>query len=236
MIKALGLQFRGRNAWPLFRSYRPGYHPWYVTREEAQVLTVALYQAIEVAVRFKADPELLTPPRANHYFVRVPQQEEAGLRWSDAWLEPHPLEKPIIIAQPLDENRLERLNRTITERRGIWELDSFYSPMGVTEKGERPYYPLIILWVERSSRFIVNHDLAHPLEGLSALPEQFMILAENIRALPEELVIKKAEIFKLLEPITRKLGIKLRKAARLRALEEVQTSMFEILMGRAANV
>ena len=236
MIKALGLQFRGRTAWPLFRSYRPGYHPWYVTREEAQFLTVALHQTIEVAVRFKADPELLTPPRENHYLVRVPQQEKAGLRWTDEWLEPRPLDKPVIVAQPLDEDRLERLNRTITERRGIWEIDSFYSLMGVAEKGERPYYPLIILWVERSSKFKVNHYLAHPSEGLSELLEQFMILAENIGSLPQEIVVKKAETFKLLESITRKLGIKLRKVASLRALEEVQTSMFEIFMRRASNV
>lgn len=33
VIKELGLKFRGRNSWPLFRSYRPGYHPWYLTKE-----------------------------------------------------------------------------------------------------------------------------------------------------------------------------------------------------------
>ncbi|MGA9347192.1 MAG: hypothetical protein WBW48_00105 [Anaerolineae bacterium] len=27
VIKRLGLKFRGRIAWPLFRSYRPAYHP-----------------------------------------------------------------------------------------------------------------------------------------------------------------------------------------------------------------
>ncbi|MFQ5814136.1 MAG: hypothetical protein ACE5I2_13255, partial [Anaerolineae bacterium] len=31
VIKRLGLKFRGRTAWPLFRSYRPAYHPWYLT-------------------------------------------------------------------------------------------------------------------------------------------------------------------------------------------------------------
>ena len=234
VIKALGLQFRGRNAWPLFRSYQPGYHPWYVTHEEALFLTVALHQTIEVAVRFKADPELLTPPGAHQYFVRVPHKVEAGLRWTDEWLEPRPLEKPVTVAQPLNENRLEKLNRTITERRGIWEIDSFYSPMGVIEKGERPYYPLIILWVERFSRFIVNHDLAQPSEGLSELPDQFMNRVETMGSLPQEIVVKKAETFTLLEPITRKLGIKLMKVERLSALEEVQTSMFEIFMRRAS--
>ena len=29
LIKQVGLTFRGRNAWPLFRSYRPGFMPWH---------------------------------------------------------------------------------------------------------------------------------------------------------------------------------------------------------------
>src|SRR5690606_28813463 len=37
-IKSLGLKFRGRNAWPQFRSYRPGYAPWYIEKDEARLL------------------------------------------------------------------------------------------------------------------------------------------------------------------------------------------------------
>jgi hypothetical protein len=57
---------------------------------------------------------------------------------------------------------------------------------------------------------------------------------ETMGSLPQEIVVKKAETFTLLEPITRKLGIKLMKVERLSALEEVQTSMFEIFMRRAS--
>jgi len=83
LIKELGLKFRGRNAWPLFRSYRPGYHPWFVTNTEARFLTIALVQAVDVALRLKHDPQLLTPPRKGHYLVRVSEQRADGLHWSD---------------------------------------------------------------------------------------------------------------------------------------------------------
>ncbi len=37
LIKQLGLKFKG-GAWPMFRSYRPGYLPWFVTLDEARFL------------------------------------------------------------------------------------------------------------------------------------------------------------------------------------------------------
>jgi hypothetical protein len=51
IIKELGLRFRGENAWPVFRSYRTGYHPWYLEPEEVLRLSVALEQLLDVAPR-----------------------------------------------------------------------------------------------------------------------------------------------------------------------------------------
>jgi hypothetical protein len=41
VIRSLNLKFRGKNAWPLFRHYLPGYLPWFVTEAQAQVLRPA---------------------------------------------------------------------------------------------------------------------------------------------------------------------------------------------------
>src|SRR5262249_43071922 len=43
VVKVLGLAPRGR-AWPLFRSFRPGFVPWYVDQAEATVLQTVLEQ------------------------------------------------------------------------------------------------------------------------------------------------------------------------------------------------
>lgn len=230
VIKTLGLKFRGRNSWPLFRSHRPGYHPWYLTSEEAKYLTLALHQAIDVSLRFKDDPEMLTPPMENQYLVRVPNEEKDGSRWRDEWLEPLPLEKVEIIAEPVDANRLEEIKRIISRRQGVWEIDFFYSPEGVREKEERPYYPYVVLWVEHYSGHVLNFHLAKPTEWVYEFPEQFLKFIENIKSLPQEILVKKEETFKLLEPIASRLGIKLRRVRRLIALEEAQTGMFEFFI------
>ncbi len=138
-IKALGLKFRGSNAWPLFRSYVPGFVPWYLAGEEARFLTVALKQAIDVSTRFKNDPGLLVHPSKVHYLVRVPDKLGESIIWKDEWLEPSPLKKEDSPTMPIDETTLSRLKKARLQRRGTWEIDFFYVPAPVWEKGERPY-------------------------------------------------------------------------------------------------
>lgn len=43
VIRKLGIAFRGKNAWPQFRSLLPGYIPWFLTEPEARFLTIALH-------------------------------------------------------------------------------------------------------------------------------------------------------------------------------------------------
>jgi len=141
LIKKFGLKFSGPDSWPLFRSYRPGCYPWYLTGEEARYLTLCLWQAIDVALRFKDDSEILTPPTENRYLVRVPKKDKTGLSWRDMWMEPLPLQKGEIIVEPIDEVRLAKIKRRIPHRQGVWEVDYFYYSEPIREKEERPFYP-----------------------------------------------------------------------------------------------
>jgi len=60
------------------------------------------------------------------------------------------------------------------------------------------------------------------LEYRANFQEQFLRLIESVRILPQEVRIKKEEVFKLLEPITAKLEVKLMLVQKLPALEEAQ--------------
>ena len=231
LIKKFGLRFSGPNSWPLFRSYQPGYYPWYLTNEEARYLTLCLWQTIDVSRRFKDDSEMLTSPTENHYLVRVPKKNETGLSWRDEWIEPLPFKKEEIIVEPIDRDRLEKIKRRIPNGQGVWEIDFFYLPEAVKEKGRRPFYPYVTLWVEHDSGFILKHYLAKPAECISEFQGQFLKLAENYKYLPQEILVKKEETFKLLKPITSELGINLRRVKKLEMLEEAKESMFKFTAG-----
>jgi len=230
VIKRLGLKFRGRTAWPLFRSYRPAYHPWYLTADEARFLTLALQQAKGVCLRFREDPTLFDPPREELWFVRVPEETEEGLSWKDAWLEPAPLEEEELPTVPIDELRLARLKKTAQFMEAIWEMDFFLSPSAVQEKrGERPYYPYMTMTVDHGSGFVFGTDLDSPGSHLERFPERFLALAERLNRLPVEIWVKKEEAYDLLESITSRLGIELYLVDELEALEDARIALGRFL-------
>ncbi len=106
IIRALGLKFRGKKQWPMFRSYRPGFVPWFLTPPEVRFLLVALRQAMEVATRLRDHSDLLDPPDGDTeiYFVRVLE----GGTWRDRWQRPAPYKVPQSVPL-LDEVRLARV-------------------------------------------------------------------------------------------------------------------------------
>jgi hypothetical protein len=236
VIKKLGLKFRGRNEWPLFRSYLPGYHPWYLTEEEARFLTFALQQAVEVALRFKGDPEMLIPPERGYFFVRVAEKEGERWRWKDAWLEPSPIEieGEEIVAEPVDENRLERIKGRARRQQRILEIDFFYSSQGVREEKERPYYPYVLLLADHYSGLILCAHIAKPLksEYQREFVEKILNFFEENEVIPEKILVEKEGLYKLFEPVTSRLGIKLKETRRLRAIEDAKDSLYECFARR----
>jgi len=111
IIKELGLKFRGRQAWPMFRSYRPGFLPWYLEASEARFLACALEQAVEVAQRFKQDPEMLRSEDPEAYLVRVAHEGESGIVWEDQRMT-IALPEPDRIFISLNVALLEHVNRS----------------------------------------------------------------------------------------------------------------------------
>ncbi len=229
-IKRLGLKFRGRNAWPQFRSYLPGYAPWFLTRPEVRYLTQCLMQAIDVAPRFKDDPKLLYGALRRGVLVRVADSDGEELHWRDTRqqlpmirLEPAP-------KAPFDAERVKRIRATIDPTDGILEAGFFYSHMGIRgENGGRPYYPQIILLVDHRAGYIFNTTLAAPDEVAAKLTDAFMSVIEQLNMLPEEVQVDRDEAYQWLLPITKPLGIRLKKVKHLRAFDSAMQEFLSFM-------
>ena len=228
IIKKLGFRTRGRNQWPQFRSYLPGYAPWYLERDEVKYLTAALRQAAEVAFRFREDPDILVPPQQNRYLVRVPEGTDGEYQWTDKWLEPEPLgDEPEIVIPPINEIRLQKIKKTVKDRGGVWEVDYFFSPTSVGKDDERSYYPYAILYVDSYSGFVLDVDITKSTDYAAKIPNGLMGVIEKTQMRPTGIWVKKEDMFRLLSPVTSPLDIKLELMEELEMVEEAQASMFQ---------
>lgn len=229
ILKRLGLTVKGRNAWPLFRSYQPGYQPWHLTKEETLFLTVILQQAREVALNFKESWHLLNPPSKEHCLVRMPIKEGGNLQWKDRWLKfPEPRKAEFVIP-PVDEVRLKRIKNSNFRKSNIWECDLFHAPTAIWGE-ERPYFPLAFLLVDHQTGLILKQELSEHTGYQSNFQKVFLKFIEDIKSLPKEVRVKKEEVYRLLEPLISYLGIRLVPTQLIPALEEAKEGMLEFLM------
>jgi hypothetical protein len=224
MIKALGLKFRGQQAWPMFRRYAPGYAPWFVTPEEARFLRVAIEQALEVTRRLHGDPELLEPPDGDQYLVRL--HTEQG--WADEWLTPPPPRQHMPPA--IDTERLTAMRGKFPRQKWILQADLSLMGIYIKEKDQpRPYLPYILLVVDADSGMIFGNELLVAEPSLDAMlgeaQARFLNILTRLQGLPYRIDVRDERLHSLLVPIAAGLGVQLRISRRLPALDAARRAL-----------
>jgi len=231
VIRSLNLNFRGRDAWPIFRSQRPGYAPWFLEKDEVIYLTAALRQALEIANRVRCGELDLRRRLRGEILTRY----LAGNAWREEW-QPVPITRqdPTTAQEPLgavNEARLHLLGSGGKDLSGSWELDIFVVPVHIGPRGSRPYYPLCFMAVERRHGLIVFSNMTQPWLTLSEKREELIRLLEEANTLPSEVWVRSPKMRQTVEPITRALGMTLR-VGRLPMLQEAKSSLCDYLSRR----
>ena len=230
IIKSLGLKFRGAQSWPQFRSFRPGCFPWYIEKWEADLLICALEQVLEVAPRFRENPDIFMPTDSDDdYLVRVRKNDQ----WEDTVVRVEPLEEHTFRLK-MNMKALSQLKQQMPGKM-IIEADFFMLDQQPTQekRKERPFFPFMLLLVDHDSQFILGSKLLSPLPSMEAMMEE--VPAKLVEALakgfpPKEIHVKDGTFHTLLQPVAEEVGFKLVKASRLRAIEMAQRE-FSRFMG-----
>ncbi len=230
VIKDLGLKFRGRHAWPMFRSYRPGFAPWFLEAEEARFLTHALNQLVDVAPRVKEDSSLLESSDDESYLVRVPRREDDTLVWEDRMVDVPPPES-LSIPIGMDPRVLEDLERLPPGGNSL-EIDFFMFPAPIQEeKGARPYFPYMMLTVDAQSGVVLGHELLKPDPSLEAMwgsiPVTVARQLAGAEIMPEEVTVGSELLFQLLQPLAAMLRFELQHSQILPTLHPVKELLFQ---------
>lgn len=233
IIKSLGLKYRGRQSWPLFRAYTPGYLPWFLQASEARFLTHILEQVLQVAPRVREDESLLTPTKdQKDYLVRVPRKEAQGYVWEDQVIAVLPPE-PEIIDLYMDMQDFEAARKLPPSRLRL-EADLVLLPTPIRDaKEERPYFPYMLLVVESEGGFVVGTELLKPMPTLREMwgyvPALMVQVFLHAGAIPAEVRVNSDLMKVLLDSLGESLGFNVKKASRLRKLDLVKNMLLEHL-------
>lgn len=225
VIKELGYSFRGKNEWPVFRYFEPGYFPWFLNEYQARFLTVILKQAMEVAnIRIKNFD--FFENTEEKCMLRYSHMNNEDIIWESETIRLEPTEKAVTIPQFVNEIKLRSLKKGVKERLGTWGVDWFHSPDPVAGD-EKPYYPVVVLFVESQSKHIINFELTSNDNLLEKFQEKLVELIEKFNVLPERIFVQKRELFDSYVSIAEKLGVNIELEENNEMLKEIMFGIFE---------
>lgn len=224
ILKQLDLKFRGRNAWPLFRSYRPGCFPWYLEQREAHMLIHALEQLLDVAPRFREDPSLLESAEKDQVYLTRVQKDG---NWGDQKRKvSFPIDPPLKIQINMDA--LSQLKGMKADN-SVLEVDVHMMEGAVKDdEYDRPFFPFMLMVVEHTSGMILGADILAPLPSIeemwSNVPAQIVeSLAGSFK--PKEIRVKDSLLFQLLSLVGKETGIQIKQASRLPKLAQAMREL-----------
>lgn len=231
LIKALGYKFRGKQAWPLFRSYRPAYMPWYLEAAEATVLALVLEQMLEVAPRFRKDRQLLELTSDGAYLVRVARDVDGAVMWKDR--------RMTVTVPPPPSITIEMDTRLLAYLKGLprskvqVEIDVAMLPSPVKETDSRPFFPFIVVVAETRSGMILGHEMLDPRPGMEMMWGQVTLSVAkalaHYRIAPRTMRVNNPLLEGLLRPLAAELGGRVKLMRRLPALDEARESLFAFM-------
>ncbi len=230
--KKLGLKFRGKQNYPMFRSIKPGFLPWFITSDEARMLIYAIEQTLEVAPLVRENPAILddeSDAENEVVLTRLAEKQGTKLIWRDEMREiPPPAEEEFTVAIP--SGLVDELKAFPQATNFILETALFIMPSPIAEKGKRPYFPKMLMLADAQSGAILGFQLIQPqetdAENYAEISRHFFEELQKLEVRPQEIRVGSELLFDLLNGLNQQLNIKLRQTDDLPAIEAAREGMF----------
>lgn len=228
VIKQLGLKFRGKMAWPLFRSYRAGFAPWHLEADEARILTLALEQLLDVAPRF-GDEEIDFPEERGLFLIRKLGNEG---RWQDQ-IGTIPPAEPESVDIEIPKVRADAVRR-LRRNHNVLEADLFLMPGMFGERGSRPQMAYIFMVVDKNSGAILAGEPLYAettfADMLAEVPKRMVEICLKMQGVPAEIQVGSERVEWLLSSLSSIMDCKIKRVRHLRALDNARDAMFQFFM------
>jgi len=224
-IKNLGLSFRGRNAWPMFRRFEPGYHPWYINKEECIFLTHALRQTLFVAKGVMSG-QLKIDMEHGKTILRYSEEKDGNLEWYSKEIQ---LAIPTVLYKPVEINDdvlIQKIKKAGSMGSVSLQADIRYMPSPIQEhKDERPYFPRVFILAERKSGLIIDFEVYQSIRDDANVALNKLISMCLEKGAPKEIQVSSEAMVAILGDFCRKTGIKLKIVKNLSAIDQMIEEM-----------
>ncbi|MCL2774481.1 MAG: hypothetical protein FWD71_14220 [Oscillospiraceae bacterium] len=224
ILKTLKLRFRGHNDWIYFRSMRPGYYPWHIDSEQADVLIQTLKNFIpaftdlrdgKVNVDFENGETLI-----RSYSAEKDKWTNTVTRIEDVAIK---VKIPAVIIN--DGALIEALKKQKKNSAAL-ELEAAYLPAPIQEnKNEAPYLGKIVILSDKRTCMPLGQSLIKPGEPVDEAI--INILAGYIRKYgrPASLYVRDDRTAAFVDDLFRKIDVKLIIGMGMPSTDAILTNM-----------
>lgn len=228
LYKQLGLKFRGRNQYPLFRILEPGFEPWFIDNDHAQFLKIALPKVLEINDALNEDFDCLLNEDG-----KIPCFTLVDDSWEQSWIRTgYP---PYEVSAPeLNELKVRRFINEQGLCETSLEIDYFYLP-GKIKGAPKPYYPRAVMVVDESGP-VVAFELVNGGDLYTTVQEQLCTAIERIGGVPKEILVLRDDLKILLEHYSKAFGFKVVQVDYLEAKEEAMLGLASAFFGNGLEL
>jgi len=209
LIKRLGIAYRGKKQWPLFRSIKPGYYPWIIDEQEAIILTETLEIIVENANQWKQAPTNVPIVKEDKWLALLPVEKNESINWESKLLKPERVENEKAPAQlMISEIETKRIQKRFPLVEATLEFEGNYFPEPVqNHPAERPVYPVMVIAADQHEGAIIYNQLLQHENYEQHLQATFLEMVEQIEAIPAEIRVENTETLRILKPLFKMLSV-----------------------------
>ncbi|WP_106496585.1 plasmid pRiA4b ORF-3 family protein [Lentibacillus sp. Marseille-P4043] len=232
LIKTYDIPFRGRKTWPEFRSFKPGFVPWYIDDEEARMMNVVLGQAIEVCNEIKAGLEIPDVYEDEQVLTKVPKKADDDNYVFDTqilsleWYEDNEAEETQLSISEFDLKRIQKFSKVMPI---TVEFSMQYLSMPVQDEDSgRGVFPLFVVAADHDQGLVFYQNLLTNGSDIGALQRELINMLSVVKGVPENILMDRETAITML-PLIERTQLSVEVAVDLPVVEEVLEGLEDYL-------
>jgi len=226
VYSSLGLHFRGRDEWIYFRTMDPGYIPWHINAEQADLLIQSL-QNFAMAVTYLLSEKIEVDFEGGETLLRFYSPEKELWLNTAVKMPPRPVVIPKLI---VDNDILMTQLKKCKLNNAQLEFEATYLPAPIQEnKSDRPRLPRLVLLLDKKSGRAIDQYMADIDEHIGV--EILEMLTRYIKKFgkPMSINIRDDRTGRYIDDFCQKLGIKLVSGSKLPAVDKLLEGMLSFM-------